>query len=269
MGVKDMEVIDNGGAELDGYNQTHTSTWEHCVCPEGYFGVQCEHELEICPGGDHVCLHGAKCVAEDETTNNPSHSCDCDSGFDAIEKSAGKYCQYTSTDICTKNGQPGVGKANFAFCVNSGTCKAQVEDNEPHPGCTCPDGFAGDHCEFLEGNVPDGGSAGATAAENQSPNNDVKNPSGSSGSKTRGLAIAVVVLLVAAFAITALVTVRQRKQGKDDFSINTSNISASAETEPSRPAWSDASEVVEATIEFPGILPKIKADKSMEAVEII
>ena len=256
-------MIANAGAELNAYNQTHVTTWEHCVCPQGYFGVQCQHELEICPGSDHVCLHGSKCVAEDETTNL-SHSCDCDSGFDAIEKIAGKYCQYTSTDICTKNGRPGVGKANFAFCVNSGKCKAKVRDNQRHPGCTCPDGFAGDHCEFLDGNVPDGGS-GATAAENQSPNDaDI-----SSGNKNHGLAIGVTVCLVAIFAISALVIVRQRKQGgKEDFSVNTSNISFSAETEPSRPVWSD-SEVVEATTDFLGILPKRKGDKAMETVEII
>ena len=63
---------------------------------------------------------------------------------------AGKFCQYSSTDICTKNGQPGMGKANFAFCVNNGMCKGRVNDGEDPPGCICPDGFYGDHCEYLE-----------------------------------------------------------------------------------------------------------------------
>ncbi len=76
--------------------------------------------------------------------------CDCDSAFDSLEKYAGKFCQYSSTDICTKNGQPGMGKANFAFCVNNGICKGKVEDGEDPPGCTCPEGFYGDHCEYLE-----------------------------------------------------------------------------------------------------------------------
>lgn len=76
--------------------------------------------------------------------------CDCDAAFDSLEKYAGKFCQYSSTDICTKNGQPGMGKANFAFCVNNGICKGRVEDGEDPPGCTCPDGFYGDHCEYLE-----------------------------------------------------------------------------------------------------------------------
>jgi hypothetical protein len=110
---------------MSSFNITQSQLFEHCVCADGYFGLQCEHKLEICPGGDHVCLHGSKCVAVDEGNGSEAtkHTCDCDDGFDAVEKYAGKFCQYTSTDICTENGQPGVGKANFAFCVNNGICK--------------------------------------------------------------------------------------------------------------------------------------------------
>jgi hypothetical protein len=126
-------LIAQFGEDLESFNNaTHLGLWEHCVCPDGFFGIQCEHQLEICPGGDHVCLHGSKCVAQGETVDGDlSHKCDCDHGFDAVEKYAGKFCQYTSTDICTKNGRPGVGKANFAFCVNNGTCKKKVDDTEP------------------------------------------------------------------------------------------------------------------------------------------
>merc|ERR1711935_473746 len=41
------------------------------------------------------------------------------------------------------------GKANFAFCVNNGICKGKVKDGEDHPGCTCPEGYSGNHCEYL------------------------------------------------------------------------------------------------------------------------
>lgn len=58
------------------------------------------------------------------------HACDCDNAATPNEKYAGKFCQYSSTDICTRTGKPGVGKANFAFCVNDGKCKAKVADNE-------------------------------------------------------------------------------------------------------------------------------------------
>jgi hypothetical protein len=69
------------------YNISHSQLFEHCVCPDGYFGLQCEHKLEICPGGDHVCLHGSKCVAQDEGEGGQTtHKCDCDDGFDAVER---------------------------------------------------------------------------------------------------------------------------------------------------------------------------------------
>jgi len=151
-GRKDNSLIEKLGKGMKDFNATHHSElFEHCICPHNYFGVQCEHRLEICPGGDHVCLHGSKCVAHDEGENADStyYTCDCDSAFDALDKYAGKFCQYQSTDICTTNGQPGMGKANFAFCVNNGICKGRVRDGEDPPGCDCPEGFEGDHCEYL------------------------------------------------------------------------------------------------------------------------
>jgi hypothetical protein len=152
--LKDNSLIEKLGKEMSAYNATqHSELFEHCVCSSGFFGIQCEHKLEICPGGDHVCLHGSQCVAQNEGGSNGNdevhHTCDCDHAFDAVERYAGKFCQYTSTDICTINGQPGMGKANFAFCVNNGTCKGRVNDGEDPPGCNCLQGYSGDHCEYL------------------------------------------------------------------------------------------------------------------------
>lgn len=158
-GMKDNSLIEKLGKGISDYNATHHSElFEHCVCPHNFFGIECEHKLEICPGGDHVCLHGSQCIAENEGGTDGAekkYSCDCDSAFDSLEKYAGKFCQYTSTDICTKNGQPGMGKANFAFCVNNGICKDKVNDGEDPPGCWCPDNFYGPHCEYLEGEDED------------------------------------------------------------------------------------------------------------------
>lgn len=129
-GAKDNSLFSQFGADLDKYNVTNIN-WEHCVCPEGFFGMLCEHQLDMCPGGEHVCLHGSKCVAVNETNPDGSdHVCDCEHGFNSLEKFAGKFCQYESTDICTKDGKPGVSKANFAFCVNNGKCKGRVDNNQ-------------------------------------------------------------------------------------------------------------------------------------------
>ncbi|KAG7360370.1 EGF-like domain containing protein [Nitzschia inconspicua] len=213
-GSKDISLINSLGKDLNHYNISRSQFFEHCVCPDGYFGLQCEHKLEICPGGDHVCLHGSKCVAQNEGENT-SHKCDCDEGFDAVERYAGKFCQYASTDICTKNGQPGVGKANFAFCVNNGICKAKVGDNDPHPGCTCEEGFTGDHCEFLDSSGATGatsngsssspGSAASASVSGQQPS-DVEQAN-------QSVIIAVSSLLVAMLAVSGFFVSRSMLGG--------------------------------------------------------
>lgn len=40
--------------------------FEHCSCPGGFFGVQCEHKYSLCGEGDHICFHGSECVAVDD-----------------------------------------------------------------------------------------------------------------------------------------------------------------------------------------------------------
>lgn len=114
------------GADLQHLNVTQTDLFQHCVCPEGYFGIQCEHEMEVCPGGQHLCLHGSRCVDDfddafdaDGNTASVNHKCDCGAAFTGNEKYAGKFCQYSSTDICTKDADPEMSRANFAFCVNN------------------------------------------------------------------------------------------------------------------------------------------------------
>lgn len=202
------------GGQLANLNITSKELFQHCVCPEGFFGIQCEHELEVCPGGEHVCLHGSKCVPDfddfDEDGNEAAvnHKCDCDTGFDAVEKYAGKFCQYTSTDICTKNGTPGVGKANFAFCVNNGICKARVNDDEAHPGCDCEEGFVGDHCEFSEDNAPLPGGP----APGSTPNTPVS-ASASSGDSNNNLVVGVASALIATAIIAGYFVLRAMFRG--------------------------------------------------------
>lgn len=187
-------MVNAMGKELSNFNDTHSGRYEHCVCPDGYFGIQCEHKLEICPGGEHVCLHGSKCVAENESGEDGTkltHKCDCDHAFNAVDRFAGKYCQYSSTDICTKSGKPGVGKANFAFCVNNGSCRARVNDNEAHPGCDCSPEFFGDHCEYLKSSGTDG-----TSAETQPPT--TTSASSSTDAAVIGISLTLMVVIVTA-----------------------------------------------------------------------
>ena len=127
-GSKDVSFIENFGPDLVEYAEEHDEVYQHCVCPEGFFGVKCEHEVEICPGNDFVCMHGSKCVPSDAP--GETYKRDCDEGFTPNHRVAGRHCQHKSTDICTKGGTPGAGRANFAFCVNGGQCKDYVNENQ-------------------------------------------------------------------------------------------------------------------------------------------
>lgn len=156
--------------------------------------------MEICPGGDHVCLHGSQCVVRNEggSTGEEKYMCDCDAAFDSLEKYAGKFCQYSSTDICTKNGQPGMGKANFAFCVNNGQCMGKVDDGEDPPGCFCPEGFYGDHCEYLESEEEEDDTY---TFEGDYVIPDIEPPPPTMSKLILGLSAAVIVTVIAFIAV--------------------------------------------------------------------
>ena len=111
-----------------------------------FFLSTCEYRVEICED-KHVCLHGSKCVGN----FIDGYSCACDEADwknDKASAFAGDSCQYTATgtDICTI-GEEYPGKPLY-FCVNSGICNAFVSGDQPNPGCVCPEGWMGIHCEI-------------------------------------------------------------------------------------------------------------------------
>jgi len=139
-GAKETSWVNKFGPELSHLNVTHSNDFEHCVCPNGFIGLQCEHKIEVCPdNGHHVCLHGSTCIKD-------GTSCDCEAGSTSYEKLAGKFCQHQSTEICTKSGTDVVGDSKFAFCVNGGICTY----NERRAQCNCTEAFYGPHCELLK-----------------------------------------------------------------------------------------------------------------------
>jgi len=146
-GAKDLGLLHDKIADVSHLNQTYDEdSFAHCVCPEGWVGLTCEHRLEICGDDEHVCLHGSTCIVDE----NGNHACDCSQADELVGENdkplfAGDSCQYTGTDICTI-GEDYPGKPLF-FCVNGGRCNAQVSGGQPDPGCSCPSGFSGPHCE--------------------------------------------------------------------------------------------------------------------------
>ncbi len=122
-GGKDFGIFDDFNGVDHMFNATYTPNFEHCVCPEGYTGLLCEINVEICPNGTHVCFHGGGCVPFGDEWR-----CDCSSN-DVL--AAGPLCQHLATSTCTAS--PGA----TPFCVNDGICQ---QDGQ----CLCQDGFRGE-----------------------------------------------------------------------------------------------------------------------------
>jgi hypothetical protein len=111
--------------------------WQHCVCPSNFAGTYCEHQLDTCGDGKHLCLHGSTCVDIGD-----EQLCDCDEAESPLATFfAGAHCEHPVNDICTENSSGAPSKLTFgngmlgtalAFCVNGGTCKKKVTQYEPY-----------------------------------------------------------------------------------------------------------------------------------------
>jgi len=141
-GVKDLGTTSHL-ASIDELQTTYNNDFEHCVCREGYVGLRCEHRIEVCSSGTHVCMFGGKCLKDGN-----EDSCDCDESKEPFL--AGKNCEHKSShpgaSICTK-GELIVSQPR-SFCVNYGTCKEFISVTQNHPGCNCVGDWEGPHCEM-------------------------------------------------------------------------------------------------------------------------
>jgi hypothetical protein len=104
--------------------------YEHCVCPEGFTGVQCEYEVETCENGEHNCLNGGACVKVAGEGDEYKHACDCAGDADNTRHFSGFFCEHAATSICTVD-DPSSSRLDrifnvHAFCTNGGTCKKKV-----------------------------------------------------------------------------------------------------------------------------------------------
>ena len=129
-GIKDIDDQVYGYAEhLSKATALASEQFEHCVCDDGWTGLNCEHEAKLCPVGDYHCFHGGDCDGDDQ-------KCDCSTAQSTelnTSTFAGDHCEHPATDICSE--QVDVVKYNpakgLSFCVNSGTCKRKVGEGEP------------------------------------------------------------------------------------------------------------------------------------------
>jgi hypothetical protein len=183
----------------DGKTASSSETFEHCVCPRGFTGLACEQKYEECGRGEHYCLHGSSCTYDDKTMDG--WSCDCPNASTSQEELfAGNHCQHHATSICTVEDTgdrfPIYDPTNsIAFCVNDGLCNVNVENGEQVPGCTCPPGYSGRHCELLGTFQNDMGS----------------NPNGTDQKNAAAILVICLVLGILFFFIVAIVVLRWRR----------------------------------------------------------
>lgn len=121
------------------YDPDAQADYEYCECDGGYNGKYCEESGTDC--GDFTCLNGGTCIGADG--ERMVDRCNCLGAFESGTPNTyydGRFCQYPSTSVCFE------GNDEAYFCMNDGTC-----NDDYYQGCTCPPGFSGFSCEFLEG----------------------------------------------------------------------------------------------------------------------
>lgn len=127
-GAKDTSRMDRFN---DIVNRTlrYNDDFEHCVCPKGFVGLRCETRMDVCPGVNHVCLHGGVCKGMNDGTGF-SFGCNCQPADTTTSMFGGEYCEYESTELCTVNGLVPQGETGRAFCVNNGECQGFANHGE-------------------------------------------------------------------------------------------------------------------------------------------
>lgn len=135
-----QELLAKYGSELGhlGLNVTHNKDVEHCACPDGYVGLECEYSMKSCgkDGNEHPCFAGSEC-----SMVNGVPSCVCSSADSAV---AGIYCQHQPSDVCVASNKAQI-HGNQGFCTNGGVC---VTNKDGDAVCRCHSDFEGPHCEY-------------------------------------------------------------------------------------------------------------------------
>mmetsp|Transcript_19296 Transcript_19296/g.33068 ORF Transcript_19296/g.33068 Transcript_19296/m.33068 type:complete len:256 (-) Transcript_19296:5-772(-) len=177
-----------------------------CQCLPLFTGPDCSVPFEVCPDGDRQCFNGSECERNNErnpTTGKYGYRCNCDKAF-GVSSYAGIQCEFSATSIC----EHGRTKSNYAFCTNGGQCTKTILPGQHHPGCTCPEDFEGEHCQYLKGTAPPQDLAPTTPNNNNNNNND-----GLSGVATFFIAI----ITIGVVGLFGFIIWRQRRNTKEDI----------------------------------------------------
>jgi hypothetical protein len=116
-GAKDLSLYIDYGLDVDEFLGGTNINGEHCICPEGYTGLNCEmkeslKQFKHCGSG--VCFNDAVCVEViDMSGQTKDFHCECN------ELDAGKFCEHDGVEFCPfpENHDP-----TMYYCANGGDC---------------------------------------------------------------------------------------------------------------------------------------------------
>eukprot|EP00978_Attheya_sp_CCMP212_P017818 scaffold48006_cov51-Attheya_sp.AAC.2 len=138
-GVCSLETFESPEATTNGKTKMPV-----CSCSDGFIGHKCEVQEATCPDG-HKCLYGSTCIRiPNNIPNYHRYTCDC-STVESNQIHIGHNCQHIAATFC--NAETRVN--HHGFCVNGGAClNIVIDKTKDHQGCTCPQDYEGDHCEY-------------------------------------------------------------------------------------------------------------------------
>jgi hypothetical protein len=172
--------------------------------------------IMICKDG-HRCEHGSICTEKPD--DEGGYFCDCDeASFDTVY--SGLYCQHVATSYCTFNQEV----SRMSFCTNDGECKVEVSPDQAHLGCNCKKKYEGDHCQFVEGTMPDNWPVDSS---NNLPYGNESRHEGDEG--LHGGVIAVIILIVLAFVGSIGFLIYRKKKAHATPLTSVKNIEGASE----------------------------------------
>jgi len=115
-GAKDLSVFTHHGMDIDAFLGGSNLEGEHCVCPDGFTGLQCNiTDVAHCGGG--VCFNNGICIEQvRENGTFVDFVCECDR-FNSML--GGAFCEHRDVVFCPAavDHDP-----TMYYCANGGEC---------------------------------------------------------------------------------------------------------------------------------------------------